>query len=264
MEDQAEVGVTREIDIRIAHADTELADATKLVNHKYSGRGYGGCHKISSAGNCATFMAYSNNSLIGTLSLTVDSRDGLSGDETFKEELDKFRNADGVKICELTKFAFDNSRSSQRLLGSFFHVIFIYGTFRHSCTDLFIEVNPRHRRFYEAMLGFKVVGTLKTNDSVGAPSYLMRLKVSDIRNYIDKNVGSDRAGSRSLYPYFFSAKEEIDIYKRLADSSLDELWASGGNRSLVAKGHISGRHRRCGESAFSNGWNVKDRQLALA
>jgi hypothetical protein len=135
-------------------------------------------------------------------------------------------------ICELTKFAFDSSKSSLDLLGAVFHIIFIYGSYRYDCTDLFIEVNPRHRRFYEAMLGFKTVGTPKTNVSVGALSHLMWLKVSDIRGHIDRHADRRRVGTRSLYPYFFSAEEEMGIYARLVGRSLDDLRTAAGNHSL--------------------------------
>ena len=76
-------------------------------------------------------------------------------------------------------------------------------------------MNPRHVRFYEAMLGFRRVGEMKTNSEVGAPSQLIWRNVGDIRRQIDKHAGT-RESSRSLYAHFFSAKEEAGIYGRLA------------------------------------------------
>jgi hypothetical protein len=221
--------IGQEISIRTASHRDERNDANSLINRRYSWRGYGANHRVPIAKNCTTFTAWSNNLLIGTISLTVDSPDGLACDDTFKDDLEKFRNANGAKICELTKFAFDTPKPSLHLLGSMFHIIFIYGTYKSDCSDLFIEVNPRHRRFYEAMLGFETVGTPKTNNAVGAPSHLMALKVSDIRGHIDQNVGNRHAGCRSLYPYFFSMEDEIDIYARLVGRSLGDFRKVGGN-----------------------------------
>jgi hypothetical protein len=204
----------KDITIRLAGRDAERDSASMLINRKYSARGYGNCHKVPTTGTCVTFTASSETSLIGTLSLTVDSAAGLAADKTFKHELDQFR-ARGARICELTKFAFETSRPSLELLASLFHIIFIYGTHRYDCTDLFIEVNPRHRRFYAAMLGFQPVGQLKTNKAVGAPSHLMWLKVADIRRHIDEHTTSRRAASHSLYPFFFSPGEEVAIQMRL-------------------------------------------------
>jgi hypothetical protein len=129
----------REITIRLADRDGERHGANMLINRKFAARGYGGNHRVPTAGNCVTFTASSEATLVGTLSLTVDAADGLAADKTFKDELDDFR-ARGARICELTKFAFETTKPSLDLLASLFHIIFIYGTHRYDCTDLFIEV----------------------------------------------------------------------------------------------------------------------------
>lgn len=200
--------------IRLADCDGQRSRANMLLNRMYSWRGYGSEHKLRSAANCVTFTASSGEDVIGTLSLTVDSAAGLAADRTFADEIAKFRQAPGAKLCELTKFAFDTSSPARPRLGALFHIIFIYGSMHYDCTDLFIEVNPRHTRFYEAMLGFTRVGPPRTNVSVNAPSQLMWLNVGDIRRLIDKHAGE--TSSRSLYAHFFSAKEEAGIYGRLA------------------------------------------------
>lgn len=208
------------ITIRLADCDGERNTANMLISRKYSGRGYGANHEVPTAPNCVTFTASSNNAVIGTLSLTVDSPDGLACDNTFKEELDRFRAFPDARLCELTRFAFDTSKPSLHLLASLFHIIFIYGTHHYNRTDLFIEVHPRHRRFYEAMLGFQSIGPVKTNEAVGAPSNLMWLKVSDIRRRIDKYTAGDGTAKHSLYRFFFSKDEEVGIYNRLAGPRL--------------------------------------------
>jgi len=202
--------------IRLADCDGHRNRANMLLNRMYSWRGYGCNHVLPTAPNCVTFTASSGEDVIGTLTLTVDSSAGLAADHTFADEIDKFRSAPGAKLCELTKFAFDTSGPSRPRLAALFHIIFIYGSLHYACTDLFIEVNPRHVRFYEAMLGFTRVGPPRTNDSVNAPSQLMWLNVGDIRRRIDKHAGTS---NRSLYAHFFSAKEEAGIYGRLAGHS---------------------------------------------
>ncbi len=208
----------RPVTIRVADSDGQRSTANMLINRKYDQRGYGNNHKVPTLLNCVTFTATSEDNLIGTLSLTVDSAAGLAADKTFKEELDEARKEKGVRICELTRFAFDTSEPSMKLLASLFHIIFIYGTCKFGGTDLYIEVNPRHRRFYEAMLGFKRVGQLRTNEAVGAPSQLLWLRAVDIRRKIDEHAGKPIENIRSLYPYFFSKKEELGIYGRLFES----------------------------------------------
>lgn len=233
------------ITIGLADSDDQRNLATMLVNRMYSWRGYGSNHRLSSAAHSVTFAASSSDEVIGTLTLTVDSPSGLALDKTFKEEMDSFRSKPGAKLCELTKFAFDASGPSKQILAALFHIIFIYGSRRYNCTDLFIEVNPRHCRFYEAMLGFQRVGSLKTNMAVDAPAQLMWLKVSDIRLYIDKHVNDGCKNGRSLYPYFFSPEEERDIYSRLASAMIDDTY-SDCSEALPGDGGtylLAARHR---------------------
>lgn len=202
--------------IRLADCDGQRNRANMLLNRMYAWRGYGAEHKLPTTPNCITFTATSQEDVIGTLTLTVDSPVGLAVDDTFAEEIERFRNAPGAKLCELTKFAFDTSSPARPRLAALFHLIFIYGSMHYDCTDLFIEVNPRHRRFYEAMLGFTPVGEPKTNAKVNAPAQLMWLNVGDIRRMIDKHGGKGAEANRSLYGHFFSAKEAEGIYGRLA------------------------------------------------
>src|SRR5689334_520618 len=221
--------------IRLADCAGQRSRANMLLNRMYSWRGYGSNHALPTAPNCVTFTASSGDDVIGTLTLTVDSAAGLAADRTFPDEMDKFRKAPGAKLCELTKFAFDTSSPARPRLGALFHIIFIYGSMHYDCTDLFIEVNPRHTRFYEAMLGFTRVGPPRTNVSVNAPSQLMWLNVGDIRRLIDKHAGG--TSSRSLYAHFFSAKEEAGIYGRLAGLTEALTAKVHGQRSQALRPH---------------------------
>ena len=211
----------RTIAVRVADCDGLRSQANVLINRMYSWRGYGSEHMLARGDHCVTFTASSSDDVIGTLTLTVDTPAGLSTDHTFKEELDEFRKVPGAKLCELTKFAVDPETKSPAALAALFHVIFIYGMQRFDCTDLMIEVHPRHVRFYEAMLGFKRVGPPKIDTSVtwwpaDTPVQLMRLEVADIRSQIDRHAGRTARDGRSLYPYFFSPEEELAISKRVA------------------------------------------------
>lgn len=204
------------ITVRLANDGAQRNSASILLNRMYSWRGYGSNHIIPHTRTHTTFTATARAETIGTITLAVDSKAGLSLDKTFQEELDAFRCIPGTKLCELTKLAFDPSAPSKPLLASMFHLVFIYGQRQFGCTDLFIEVNPRHVRFYQIMLGFELIGSLRTNQSVSAPAQLLRLKISKIREEIDKLAGTGGGSTtRSLYPYFFSPKEEEGIYRRM-------------------------------------------------
>ena len=210
-------GEDRDVTIRLVETGDKIQAACDLINDRYAWRGYGASHRIPSGANHMTFTAEVGGDVVGTITLAVDSRQGLAADHAFKNEIDGFRSMPGSKVCELTKFAFSPTVQSKELMAALFHIVFVYGHQTHGCTDLFIEVNPRHVRFYEAMLGFEPVGALKVNDSVAAPAQLMWLKVAAIREYIDRFAGSaDQSNKRSLYPFFFSPVEENGIFRRLS------------------------------------------------
>ncbi|RYG80426.1 MAG: acetyltransferase [Alphaproteobacteria bacterium] len=165
-----------------------------------------------------TFIALSDEQIVGTITLGVDAPGGLAVDAVFKDEIDRFRAAPGAQVCELIKFAFETELPDQQNLAMLFHAVFLYGLQNHRCTDLFIEVNPRHRRFYQSMLGFTPIGDMRTNPSVDAPSQLMWLNVSDVADSIASyrsDVGATR--TRSLYSLFLSQTEESVIKTRLEE-----------------------------------------------
>ena len=70
----------------------------------------------------------------------------------FPDEVDALRQA-GSSVCEFTTLAMDHVVRSSRVLGSLFHVACIYAHRVMDFDTLLIEVNPRHVRFYERMLG---------------------------------------------------------------------------------------------------------------
>jgi hypothetical protein len=187
-----------------------------LISKMYAWRGYAGTHQFSDDPNRITLTATDKGEVVGTLTLGIDSPIGLMADQIFKDELDAYR-ARGAKVCEFTKLAFDTSVRSKTSLANLFHLAVIYARDIHHCTDIFIEINPRHRRFYEHMLGFERQGDLKANPRVNAPAYLLRVSLAYVTEQINKYGGtfSTQTTERSFYPYFFSPREEEGIRNRL-------------------------------------------------
>ncbi|MEW6760081.1 MAG: N-acetyltransferase [Pseudomonadota bacterium] len=165
-----------------------------------------------------TLTATDRGDVVGTVTIGIDSERGLMADELFKDILDEHR-ARGARLCECTKLAFDLSERSRVPLANVFHLALIYARDLYDCTDVVIEINPRHRRFYERMLGFRQQGELKINPRVNAPAYLMHLTLEYVSEQVERFGGTfdTAAGSaeRSLYPYFFSPREERGIINRL-------------------------------------------------
>src|SRR4030095_2870272 len=94
-----------------------------------------------------------------------------------------------------------------------FHIAYIQARRIGTCTDLVVEVNPRHVRFYERMLGFRVFGPARVDPRVQAPATLLHLDLGHAEAEIAKFGGKPELAVqvRSLYPFFFSSRGEAGI-----------------------------------------------------
>jgi hypothetical protein len=204
----------RRFEIFLVAKDAERAIAESLVNKMYGWRGYGNQHKIPVSPAHTTFLACLDRMPTGTLSYANDSRAGLAADNLFRDEIDEYRRVPGTRVSELSRFAFDAAMPSQKLLASLVHVIFLHNRCHNPCTDIFIEVNPRHVRFYEAMIGFRAIGAARKSETVGAPSQLMHLRNAEMAERISAPCTSKRGAGRSLYSLFLSPADQDHVQAR--------------------------------------------------
>jgi hypothetical protein len=203
--------------IRAADSWGARSSASMLISRLYSKRGYR-CNPLPSLVDPRqlTLVASDHSSVVGTLTVGFDSDERLLADELFPDEVNALRGS-GRQLCEFTKLAVDGLVRSQRVLAAMFHVAFIYAHRIKGCDNLLIEVNPRHIRFYEAKLGFKVLGPRRLNRRVNAPAVLLSLDLWHAQEQVARFGGKPALADteRSLYPFGFSATEESGIVRRL-------------------------------------------------
>ena len=224
-EGQSDDEVSRLFKIRSADSFGQRSSASVLINRMYSARGYRTTPlPISQQPTRITFTATEHDETIGTITVGFDSTHGLHVDELFESETEQIR-AQGRRLCEFTKLAMDSVVKSRRVLASLFHVAYIFAHRIMGIDDLVIEVNPRHVRYYERMLGFEVIGEPRHNGRVNATAVLMRLRFTHAHEQIERFGGRPELGAseRSLYPNFFSVAEEASIVGRLKRTQPD--WA---------------------------------------
>lgn len=197
-------------------ADAERrGTASSLLERRYAWRGYTIEPLRESIQGRITLSACAADTTIATITATVDGDDGLAVAELYPDEVDDLRAA-GRKLCEFTRLAVDDTVRSQSVLGGIFHVACIYVIDLHRCSDVLIEVNPRHVRFYERMLGFERIGSERLDPRVAAPAVLLRLDLEHCASEITRLGGLRRsARERSFYPFFFDAGEAANIVRRL-------------------------------------------------
>lgn len=197
--------------------DGHRNSASMLINKMYSWRKYVSSQiKQNEYSNRVTLIASKDCTIIGTVTSIIDSENGLLADEQYKQEINQARKQER-SVCEFIKLAVDREPNSKIILGSLFHIAYIYARVLNHADDLFIEVNPRHAEFYKQMLAFEQAGEEKYCQRVQAPSVLLRLDFARADEQIAKLGGKAGRvyGEKSLYPYFFSKKEEEGMLKRL-------------------------------------------------
>jgi hypothetical protein len=202
--------------IRFADRDGCRRSASFLVQRRYAWRGYQIDAPTNVQPNRITLSAYDGEATVATISVGLDSPSGLFVDALYAPELHGLRRS-GCHVCEFTKLAIDEAVKSKPVLAAIFHIAYIYARRIHGCSDLVVEVNPRHVKFYERMLGFQTLGPVRMDPRVNAPATLLRLQLAYAEQQISKFGGKGElaAAVRSLYPLFFSPREEQGIEMRL-------------------------------------------------
>jgi hypothetical protein len=202
--------------VRLANNEARRESASYLIERRYAWRGYAVDGEPARAPNRITIAAHDPDAIVGTVTIGLDSPQGLFVDGLYRPEVDRLR-ADGARVAEFTRLAVDDNAHSKPLLAALFHIAYICARRIHRCTDLLIEVNPRHVAFYRRMLGFEAYGDTRNDERIGAPAILLRMCLEQGQREIERLGGRvDLVGQvRSLYPYFFSQKEEQSIERRL-------------------------------------------------
>jgi hypothetical protein len=170
----------------VAQSDDDFAHADRLVAERYAWRGY----QLSSidplkraaqglGGPYLSLLCEAQGSVVGTVTLGLDSEEGLYADQLYREEIDALRKQ-GSKLCELVRFAVVGGVEYRAVLDALFGLAYHLARALHSWTDLVIEVNPRHAKFYRRLLGFTQLGDEKLCPRVGAPSVLLSLSAGQL------------------------------------------------------------------------------------
>lgn len=159
---------------KVAVLPEQFEAAEQLVRKRYAWRGYNLSPKQVPESRCVTLLAEDQGRLLGTLTVRLDSPDGLLAEETYGAEIEGARHQ-GRRVAEITKLAVEKGVDSKSALDALVQSAYVVTHIVNSLTDVFIEVNPRHVRFYQLVLGFVVAASERLCSRVGAPSVLMQL-----------------------------------------------------------------------------------------
>ena len=154
--------------------------AEHLVRRRYAWRGYQASNDdfdqtaACAEGHSVTLLAEDRGRLLGTLTVRPDSPRGLLAEESYNTEIERLRS-EGRRVGELVKLAVEEGVDWKAALNALVQSAYLITHVVHALTDVLIEVNPRHVRFYERVFGFVVAAAERFCVRAGAPSVLMQL-----------------------------------------------------------------------------------------
>jgi hypothetical protein len=176
----------RRVCIEAARSEQHHHGANRLLQQRYSWRGYRAVSlPLTGANEHLPLTASRDGAVIGTLTVGFDGPRGMNCDASFGDEVQALRDA-GQRLCEFTKLAVESEDGSCQVLAALFHVAFLAARNLHRVDTVLLEVNPRHVRYYQRMLGATVVGLERANTRVSAPAVLLSIPCSHIRRQIDQ------------------------------------------------------------------------------
>jgi hypothetical protein len=164
----------------IAVRQEEIRAAEDLVCRRYAWRGYRQSATKPSEGFGADeglrvmLLARKAGRLMGTLTVRPDTPHGLFAEHTYVDEIQQLRR-EGHRLGEIVKLAVEEGADWKSALDALVQSAYLITRVVHALSDVVIEVNPRHVRFYERVFGFVVAAAERLCERVGAPSVLMRL-----------------------------------------------------------------------------------------
>ena len=104
--------------IRAATSKGHRSSANILIKRRYEWRGYEGASlPVDGNANRITLIATEHDEIIGTMTVGLDSREGLLADDVFPAEVASFRTQ-GRTVCEFTKLAVGSTENARRTSSS--------------------------------------------------------------------------------------------------------------------------------------------------
>jgi hypothetical protein len=164
----------------IAVRSDQIRAAEDLVCRRYAWRGLrtapAAATPLSSTeeGSRVVLLAQNAGQLMGTLTVRRDTPQGLLAENTYADEIHGMRS-EGRRLGEVVRLAIEQGADSRFALDALVQSAYIITRVIQGLTHLVIEVNPRHVRFYERVLGFVVAAAERFCERAGAPSVLLCL-----------------------------------------------------------------------------------------
>ena len=183
-----------------------------------------------------------NKNIAATATLVFDGSSKLPAEKVYGEEIKGLKNS-GLKTAELCRLAVSyDYRYSKEVLVLLFNYAAIYIHHVKKYDGLAIEVTPRHKNYYKALLNFDEIGSAKPCPQVqNTVGVLLYLPATRYQETISRCGGKamELKKERSLYPYFLKAEQENLVahylQKQVKPMSADEKIYFGLSESGISR-----------------------------
>lgn len=152
-----------------------------------------------------------DKNLAGSLTMVFDGSSKLPAEKIYGKELKDLKNS-GERMVELSRLVVNPGyRNSKEILVLLFNYLAIYSYHIKNYTSLVVEVNPRHKDYYKALLNFDEIGKEKACPMVqNAPAVLLHLPLKRYQSEVIRcnNQNNTDKRERSLYSFFLKPEQE--------------------------------------------------------
>lgn len=198
------------LQLALARNASRRAQAEQLVRERHQWRCYHVVERPQAAhrGKLDTLLVLDEHGAPqGTLSISLDGRDGLLCDELHGSAVQDLRIA-GCRLAEVSALSVRLDPMGVLVLAALFHAAMLYGR-QVGATDCLIEVTPDDACFFRQMFGFSQLARQASNvHHFDVPAVLMHVGIAEVLDRF-------HCKAKRAAPWFFSERAERELLSRL-------------------------------------------------
>lgn len=233
----------RQITIKVTTHQNEIADANQLVCCNYVASGIWTDeqtfldNKIVHSSRRTVFVAMEDTTVIGTISIVLDSERGLPADQFQPDTMQNLRDR-GDFMGEASALAIDPSWRTREpaLILFLYKYLYQYAFFYAGVDRLIATCTPKHARFYETVFGFQRISSPASYSYVKVSAQLLTVHLVEDRVPMATRYGvqrEQRGGETRDFYHFLLVDEHPALHfpdKKFMKRPRDKDWLAEAKR----------------------------------
>ncbi len=206
------------LDFRVASEPSERLAALRLVHHRYASSKLIEPSQLKLRvmpqhllPTTSIFVGIANRSVHCTVTLIRDNAaEGLPLEDIYGPEVAHLRH-EGHRLAEVSCLAFADRGSATAFRSAFIQLTRLTARFarHHGVTSLLMAVNPRHEAYYERVMGFRRIGSVKSYPSVcNHPAVACLVEFDALEDVIERKFFGNPHPTSALTPSELTGREQ--------------------------------------------------------